>query len=150
MNTCLLMTLGVTVTLPQSIGAVAHGTRRTVPITGGDFEGPRLRGSVLPGESADWLLLRADGVLELDLRATLRPEYGGLIAMSSFGLRTGPPDVIEALARGEAVDPAAYYFRTTPRFETAHPAYAFLNHLIAVASCNRPDEGQIYTIHELL
>jgi hypothetical protein len=70
--------------------------------------------------------------------------------MRSFGLRHGPPVVIEALARGETVDPAAYYFRTTPRFETAHPAYAFLNHLITVASGDRRNEGPIYTIHELL
>jgi Protein of unknown function (DUF3237) len=102
MNTRLLMILRVTVATPQSIGAVPHGTRRTVPITGGDFEGPRLRGSVLPGGSADWLLLRADGVLELDLRATLRTDDGALISMRSFGLRHGPPDVIAALAaRGE-------------------------------------------------
>src|ERR1700687_3663918 len=127
MNTRLLMTLPVTVAPPQSIGAVPHGTRRTVPVTGGDFEGPRLRGTVLPGGSADWLLLRADGVLELDHRATLRTDDGGLISMRSCGLRHGPPEVIAALTRGEAVDPAAYYFRTTPRFELAHPAFAFLN-----------------------
>src|SRR3954462_10793190 len=126
MNTRLLMTLRVTVAPPQNIGVVPHGTRRTAPITGGDFEGPRLRGSVLPGGSADWLLVRADGVLELDLRATLRTD-GGLISMKSFGLRPGPPDVMAAMARGETVDPAAYYFRTTPRFATAHPSYAFLN-----------------------
>ena len=150
MNTRLLMILRVTVATPQSIGAVPHGTRRTVPITGGGLEGPRLRGSVLPGGSADWLLLRADGVLELDLRATLRTDDGALISMKSFGLRHGPPDVIEAMARGETVDPAAYYFRTTPRFDTADPAYAFLNHLITVASGDRRPEGPIYTIHELL
>ena len=150
MNTRVLMTLRVTVASPHSIGAVPYGTRRTVPITGGDFEGPRLRGSVLPGGSADWVLLRADGVLELDLRATLQTDDGALISMRSFGLRHGPPDVIEALSRGEAVDPAAYYFRTTPRFETAHPAYAFLNRLLAVASGDRRAEGPIYTIHELL
>src|ERR1700734_2420973 len=109
MNTRLLMILRVTVATPQSIGVVPHGTRRTVPITGGDFEGPRLRGSVLPG-GGDWLLLRTDGVLELDLRATLRTDDGGLISMRSFGLRHGPPDVIEALARGDAVDAATYYF----------------------------------------
>ena len=140
MNTRLLMTLRVTVATPHSIGAVPYGVRRTVPIVGGDFEGPRLRGSVLPGGSADWLLLRPDGVLELDLRATLRTDDGGLISMRSFGLRHGPPDVIEALARGEEVDPAAYYFRTTPRFETAHPTYAFLSHLVAVASGDRRAE----------
>src|ERR1700757_2608216 len=150
MNTRLLMTLRVTVATPQNIAAVPHGTRRTVPITGGDFDGPWLRGSVLPGGSGDWLLLRADGVLELDLRATLRTDDGALISMRSFGLRHGPPEVMAAIARGETVDPATYYFRTTPRFETAHPAYSFLNSLVAVASGDRRAQGPIYTIHEVL
>src|SRR5262249_55337914 len=78
MNTRLLMTLQVTVAAAQNIGAVPHGTRRTAPLSGGSFEGPRLRGTVLPGGSADWLLLRVDGVLELDLRATLRTDDGAL------------------------------------------------------------------------
>ena len=86
MDTRLLMTLRVTVAAPQNIGAVPHGTRRTAPLSGGSFEGPRLRGTVLPGGSADWLLLRADGVLELDLRATLRTDDGALVSMRSFGL----------------------------------------------------------------
>src|SRR5580765_9077970 len=137
MNTRLLMILRVTIATPQSIGAVPHGNRRTAPLTGGEFEGPRLRGSVLPDGSADWLLLRSDGVLELDLRATLRTDDGALISMRSFGLRHGPPEVMAAMARGEAVDPFTYYFRTTPRFETAHPASVFLNHLITVASGDR-------------
>ena len=150
MNTHLLMTLRVDVATAQNIGVVPHGTRRTAPLTGGHFEGPRLRGTVLPGGSADWLLLRSDGVLELDLRATLRTEDGALISMKSFGLRHGPPEVIAALGRGETVDPARYYFRTTPRFETAHPRYAFLNRLVAVASGDRRAEGPLYTIHEVL
>src|SRR5580692_1929063 len=150
MNTRLLMILRVTVATPQSIGAVPHGTRRTAPITGGDFEGPWLRGSVLPGSSADWLLLRPDGVLELDFRATLRTDDGALISMKSFGLRHGAPEIIAALGRGEAVDPSTYYFRTTPRFETAHPGYSFLNRLIAVATGDRRAEGPVYTIHEVL
>jgi uncharacterized protein DUF3237 len=150
MNTRLLMTLRVDVAAPLNIGAVPQGTRRTAPITGGHFEGPRLRGRVLPGASADWLLLRPDGVLELDLRATLQAHDGALISMKSFGLRHGPADVMAALGRGEAVDPATYYFRTTPRFETAHPTYEFLNRLVAVASGDRRPEGPIYTIHEVL
>src|SRR5580765_4617144 len=150
MNTRLLMILRVTIATPQSIGAVPHGNRRTAPLTGGEFEGPRLRGSLLPGGSGDWLLLRPDGVLEMDLRATLRTDDGALISMRSFGLRHGPPDVIAALGRGEAVDPADYYFRTTPRFETAHPKYAFLNRLLAVARGDRRAAGPIYTIDEIL
>ena len=150
MNTRLLMVLQVDVAAPYNIGAVPCGTRRTVPLTGGRFEGPRLRGTVLPGSSADWLLLRADGVLELALRAMLRTDDGALISMRSFGLRHGPPEVIAAIGRGETVDPASYYFRTTPRFETAHPKYAFLNRLVAVASGDRRAEGPIYSIHEVL
>jgi hypothetical protein len=149
-NTRLLMVLQVEVGRPVEIGASPHGTRRTVPLTGGHFEGPRLRGTVLPGSSADWLLLRPDGVLELDFRATLRTDDGALISMRSFGLRHGPPDVIAAIGRGETVDPASYYFRTTPRFETAHPNYAFLNRLVAVSSGDRRAEGPIYTVHEVL
>ena len=96
MNTRLLMTLRVTVAAPQNIGVVPHGTRRTGPLSGGSFEGPRLRGTVPPGGSVDWLLLRADSVLELDLRATLRTDDGALVSMRSFGLRHGPPEVIAA------------------------------------------------------
>ena len=150
MNTRLLMTLQVNVMPPQNVGAVPHGTRRIAPIGGGVFDGPRLRGTVLPGGSADWLLLRPDDVLEMDLRVTLRTHDGALISMKSFGLRHGPPEVMAAIGRGERVDPASYYFRTTPRFQTAHPAYDFLNRLVAVATGDRRAEGPIYTIHELL
>src|SRR3954464_5074210 len=127
METRLLMTLNVQVDPPTAIGPVPHGTRRVVRLSGGDFEGPRLRGTLVPGSSADWLLVRGDGVLELDFRATLRTDEGALISMRSFGLRPGPPEVLAAIGRGEPVDPASYYFRTTARFATSHPKYAFLN-----------------------
>jgi hypothetical protein len=133
-----------------NIGGVPHGTRRTAPLGGGTFEGPRLRGTIVPGVSADWQLVRSDGVLEMDLRFVLRTDDDALISMSSFGLRHGPPEVIGALGRGETVDPATYYFRTMPRFETSHPAYSFLNRLIAVATGDRRADGPIYTIHEIL
>ena len=150
MDTRLLMTMQVKVGTLLNIGAVPHGTRRTAPLAGGTFEGPRLRGTILPESSADWLLLRSDGVLEMDLRFTLRTDDGALISMRSFGLRHGPPEIIAAIGRGETVDPSTYYFRTMPRFETAHPAYLFLNRLIAVASGDRRPEGPIYTVHEVL
>src|SRR5437667_9572487 len=149
MDSRLLMTLQVAVVGVQKIGAVPHGTRVTVPIASGHFEGPRLRGKVLPG-GGDWMLLRADGVLELDLRLTLETDDGALIHMTSFGLRHGPPEVMAALARGETVDPSTYYFRTAPRFETSAPQYEFLNRLIAIASGDRRATGPIYTIEEIL
>ena len=106
MNTRLLMMMHVKVGTVLNIGAVPYGTRRTAPLGGGTFEGPRLRGTILPGGSADWQLLRSDGVLEMDLRLTLRTDDDALISMSSFGLRHGPPEVIAAIGRGEPVDPS--------------------------------------------
>src|SRR5437763_15748181 len=149
MDSRFLMTLQVAVVGAQKIGAVPHGTRVTAPITSGHFEGPRLRGKVLPG-GGDWTLLRSDGVLELDLRITLETDDGALINMSSFGFRHGPADVLAALARGESVDPSKYYFRTAPRFETSAPSYAYLNRVIAIASGDRRATGPIYTINEIL
>ena len=86
----------------------------------------------------------------MDLRFTLQTDDGALISMSAFGLRHGPPEVIAAIARGDTVDPSTYYFRTMPRFETAHPAYLFLNRVVAVATGDRRPDGPIYTIHEVL
>jgi hypothetical protein len=149
MTSRLLMMLQVVVAPLQKLGAVPNGARVIAPITGGTFEGPRLRGKVLAG-GGDWTLSRSDAVLELDLRITLETDDGALINMSSFGLRHGPPEVLAALARGESVDPAKYYFRTAPRFETSAPSYAFLNRLIAVASGDRRATGPIYAINEIL
>src|SRR5437660_12760735 len=118
MNSRPLMTVRFTASPSQKLGAVPHGIRSIIPVTGGDFEGPRLRGKVMPG-GGDWLLLRSDAVLELDLRITLETDDRALIHMSFQGLRHGPADVIAALGRGEVVDPANYYFRTVPRFETS-------------------------------
>ncbi len=143
-----LMTLAVTLGAPQKIGAVARGTRVVVPITDGHFEGSRLRGRVLPG-GGDWTMLRPDGVLELDLRITLETDDGALVYLTSFGLRHGPKEVLAALARGENVDPSAYYFRTTPRFETGSEKYAFLNRVLAVATGDRRATGPIYTIEQI-
>jgi hypothetical protein len=143
------MTLDVVVAPPNKIGTVPLGTRAAAPIASGTFEGPRLRGKVLPGGS-DWTLLRSDGVLELDLRLTLETDDGALIHMTSFGLRHGPPDVIAALGRGETVEPSRYYFRTAPRFETSAAQYAFLNRLVAIAVADRRPRGPIYSIFEIL
>jgi uncharacterized protein DUF3237 len=144
-----LMTLQVFVAPPQKLGAVPHGTRVIAPITSGSFEGPRLRGKVLPG-GGDWTLLRSDGVLELELQVTLETDDDALIYMRSFGLRHGPPEVLAALARGESVDPSQYYFRTAPRFETSASQYAFLNRMIAISSGDRRAGGPIYTIEEII
>jgi len=144
-----LMTVRINAAPPQTFGLVPHGIRTFVPVSGGDFEGPRLRGRIVPG-GGDWLLLRSDGVLELDLRITLETDDHALIYMTFQGVRHGPPDAIEALGRGEVVDPARYYFRTLPRFETSTERYAFLNRIITVGSGEARPGGAIHRIEEIL
>jgi len=103
----------------------------------------------MPG-GGDWLLLRSDVVLELDLRITLETDDRALIHMSFQGLRHGPADVIAALGRGEVVDPATYYFRTVPRFETSAEKYAFLNRIITVSVGETRPDGAVHRIEEIL
>ena len=55
---------------PLDLGLTPHGRRRIIPVLGGHFEGPGIRGRILPG-GADWQILRADGAAELDARYTL-------------------------------------------------------------------------------
>src|SRR5438105_12290044 len=143
------MTVRIAAAPPQRLGAVPHGIRSIIPVTGGDFEGPRLRGEVLSG-GGDWLLLRDDGVLELDLRITLETDDHALIHMTFQGLRHGPPEVFAALGRGEVVDPASYYFRTLPRFETSMERYAFLNRIIAVGVGETRPGSAKHRIEEIL
>lgn len=133
-----LMQVTVTLDPPLLVGTMAMGTRRIINITGGHFNGQTLTGEpltgvVLPG-GADWQLVRPDGVALLDARYTLQTTDGALIYVQNRGVRHGPPDVLAAIARGEAVDPASYTMRTTPTFETGDPRYQWLNDLIAVGS----------------
>lgn len=144
-----LMTVRIAASPLQRFGVVPHGTRSFVPVIGGDFEGPQLRGKVLPG-GGDWLLLRSDGILELDLRITLETDDHALIYMTFQGIRHAPPDVIAALGRGDVVDPASYYFRTLPRFETSAERYAFLNRIITVGVGETRPDGAVHRIDEIL
>jgi len=126
-----LMTVNIAAAPSHKLGTVPHGIRSIVPVTGGDFEGPRLRGKVLPGGD-DWLLLRPDGVLELDLRITLETDDHALIYMTFQGLRHGP------------------YFRTLPRYETSSETYAFLNRIICVGVGEARPDGAVHRIDEIL
>jgi hypothetical protein len=118
---------------PQELGAGPLGRRRIIGITGGRFSGERLSGRVLPG-GADWQVIRADGVAELDARYTLETHDGALIYVRNRGYRHGPEEVLRRIAAGENVDPSQYYMRTTPLFETGDGRYAWLNRIVCVAT----------------
>lgn len=144
-----LCNLSVDVGDVVTMGAGPLGERRIIPILGGTFEGPEMRGSVLPGGN-DWQIVRRDGVLDLDARYALREERGGAIRVLSQGMRHGSPEVLAGLARGEHVDPSKYFFRTVLRFETGAPELDWLNRTIAVAKAERKARQVLLTAYRLL
>jgi hypothetical protein len=133
----------------QIVGGAAGAFRRVGVVPGGLFQGERLCGEVLEG-GADWQVVRANGVTQLDVRLVLKTNDGALIGMTYRGLRHGPPDVISRLERGEAVDPASYYFRINPLFETSAPDYDWINKVLAIGSGRRTADGPVYSIFEVL
>ena len=134
----------------QELGGTPLGERRIAPVAGGTFEGDRLRGTVLGHAGGDWLLVRADGSVQLDVRLTLRTDDAALVYMSYRGVRHAPAEVAARLARGERVDPGEYYLRTAPFLETAAPRYAWLNHIVTVGVGERLPNGVIYEVFEVL
>jgi hypothetical protein len=131
------------------VGATPGVNRRIGLVPGGSFEGERLSGQVLDGGS-DWQAIRSDGGTTLDVRLVLKTRDDAMIAMTYRGVRHGPADVISRMERGETVDPASYYFRITPMFETAARAYDWLNRILAVGIGHRPPDGPVYSVFEVL
>jgi hypothetical protein len=121
----------------QDVGATPQGNRRIYYVTGGTFEGPKLKGEVLPG-GGDWALVRPDGAVQLDVRATLRTEDGELIYTTYRGIIRGAPDSPD------------FYFRTAPMYETASEKYGWLNQIVAVGVGKLTSKGVSYSVYQVL
>lgn len=92
-----------------TIGAGPWGERFIVPILGGRFQGPQLRGRVLPG-GADRQLQRADGVRELDALYELQTDDGVVLTVHNRVLIDDPPGGTRyALSSVSVVAPAGPY-----------------------------------------
>ena len=133
----------------QIVGATPGAYRRVGVVASGVFEGEHLSGQVLDG-GTDWQNVRSDGSTTLDVRLVLKTADDALIGMTYRGLRQGSPDIIARVEKGEAVDPADYYFRVAPFFETAAPPYAWLNNVVAIGIGHRRADGAVYGIHVVL
>ena len=147
-KTELLFTIALEVDV-LNIGDTPYGSRRVGRFGSGSFKGSKLKGSVLPG-GACWMLMRRDDVLEIEARITLETDDKQHIYMHWKGLRHGPRDVMDRLNRGENVDPATYYFRTTPYFETSSEKYGWLNRICSIATGSRKASGRSFEVFQVL
>jgi hypothetical protein len=118
------------------LGQTPRGFRRLIPIVGGEFDGPSIRGRVLPG-GADWQVVRSDGIAEVDAQYALQTDKSELIYVRNRGIRHGTDEVMKRVMAGETMEPSLYYFRTTPTFETAVPRYSWLMRSIFICSGER-------------
>jgi hypothetical protein len=138
----------VEVGAPIAIGETGQGLRRVVPIIGGIVQGPRLNGTIL-NAGADYQIIGADGFTRLEARYVARLADGALIYIENSGVRFGPPEAMARITRGEPVDPAQIYFRSTPRFETAATAYQWLTRPLFIASGARHPDRVALSVFEV-
>lgn len=151
-ETARLFDLVVDLNPPLNIGSGPFGQRILFGAAGGSFEGPKLRGDVLPG-GGDWALFRPDGAMTLDVRLTLRTHDGALAHMTYAGRWTTPPELRADMAdpvKRHQIDPARYYFRTNPLFETGAEHYAWLNDIVCVGSGYLIDGGIAYRVSRVV
>jgi hypothetical protein len=126
------------------VGVVPQGRRRIVPQTGGTFTGPALNGKLVPGASADWQIIIADGTAFGDIRYTLETDRGDFLYVQSRGVRHGNAEVLARLGRSEDVDPSEYVFRTSTQIETAAADFDWLNKGVFISVGARKPDGVIY------
>jgi len=118
----------VTIADTLVLGKSKHGVRRIVPITGGTFEGPNIRGEVVPG-GEDWQLVRPDGDTELYARYLLKTHDGHLIQVINRVL-------IHVPAAGQGGKP---YIRSVIDLEAPSDSpYDYLNHAVFLGTLTQP------------
>jgi Protein of unknown function (DUF3237) len=126
------------------VGDVAQGLRHVVPLTGGTFTGPELNGTLVPGASADWQIVLAEGTALGDISYILQTDGGDLLYVQSRGVRHGSLEVLARLGRGEDVDASEYTFRTSTQIETGAAALDWLNKGVFISVAGRQLGGVSY------
>jgi len=133
----------------REMGQGRGGRRRIIPIVGGEVTGEKISGRVLD-VGADWQTVFSDGLAELDTRYAIETHDGAVIEVINYGLRHGPPEVLERLARGEPVPPSDYYMRTHARLETGDPRYSWVNRTLFVGTGARNDASVVIGLYAIL
>lgn len=145
----LLLTYRANLKTAVEVGGGPYGTRVFYEISGGSFEGPRLRGTILTG-GGDWLLLDAQGVARLDVRGVFATDDGARIYVQYPGVIVLDAKAQAALTGGPATQYGDTHWVTQPRFETGDPRYAWLNRVMAIGEGHALPGAVEYRVYECL
>ena len=145
------MSVRLTLTKAHYSGVLPKGGKHAfVGIAAGTFEGPRLKGTVLPGSGGDYPHVRPDGVLDFNARYMLQEDDGTIIYMQNRGFRWGPPEVMKKLSERQPVDSSEYYMRTSPTFHVEEGPHDWLNKYVFVGVADKTPEGNIIHYYKVL
>jgi hypothetical protein len=128
--------------MPAGDGGWGH--RVIAPVTGGTVEGPRIKGTARPF-GADWFVIRHDGVFIVDVRLVIETDDGAFIHTHYDGIVDVTQEHLAVMAQGEFPALRAPV-HTTPRFETGHEEYRWLNRVVGVGIGEVNTEGDPYTV----
>jgi hypothetical protein len=141
--------LAIKIGAPIVAGDFGHGLRRIIPILGGEVRGDGIKGTIFPC-GADFQTIRPNGFTELEAKYAFELDDGANVYIENVGIRFGPKDQLDRIARGEIVDPALIYFRSVPRFETGAEKYRWLmQNLFVGVGARYPDRVEI-DVHQVL
>lgn len=151
------------------VGEGPHGDRSSVIFKGGRFEGPKLRGEILPGGGGiffrclpyiyevniqqDWEIVTNNGTTQtahLDTRYNLRTHDGATIYLQTTGTRTGERAVLENLGEDESITADKFRMRLNLTMETGDPRYKWINDVVVIASSGRTGERVVYDAFQVL
>jgi len=131
-----------------SAGDIGYGTRRIIPIIGGEVHG-QISGKV-SAYGADFQIVRPNELIELEAKYAIETDDGAIIYVENKGIRFGPVELLQQLKRGEPVDPNLIYCRTVPRFETGHAKYRWLMESLFIGSAARHADRVVIDVHQVL
>ena len=141
--------LVIQVGAPIVAGDFGHGVRRIIPILGGEVRGEGISGTIFPC-GADFQTIRPNGFTELEAKYAFEMDDGAIVYIENVGIRFGPKQLLDRIAKGESVDPALIYFRSVPKFETGHEKYHWLmENLFIGVGARHPDRVEI-DVHQVL
>lgn len=138
-----------------TVGVSPLGEQRVGYVTGGRIFGPRMNGQILPG-GGNWSRAArlADGhsLGTFDARIMWKLDDGALAYVTYQGRSVVSDDVRADFADPTQpwVDPARYYLRIAPVFETSSKTYDWLNRVLAIGVGERTNFGVRHQIYEIL